>query len=408
MQDNFTSNINPEWVEEGWSGMRQMLDQEMPVQQRRPFVWVWWSAALLAIGIGTGWLLNDFAGHHTVIGQLPVPSEWARASQNPELSPPEQEANVTGQGDSSPIAGNTPPTAGASHYPNTALNTSPIARPVKQSESNAPVQDRQTASATTSIEQEKPLTLSPTLTTIPPLNALAALSPEPLEEQSFPSLPEQPETTASAANSPWQPGLFVSGLYEPLQGSTGYEAGVFLAWEPNQSRWYSRFGMSYLRLRMNQQLDERQFLFSSSRISNNPALVNLNRQVETVSFANTAIRAGYQISPRLGLEGGFFMAYLTGARQTDMWTSAGNPTNSGGGTDGSEESLAALNLTNRSQSTAGLSQWNAGWTAGLRYQLSNKIFTTLNYSAPLSGFSATANQRTVFNPNIALSLFGSF
>ena len=388
--------------------MRQMLDQEMPVQQRRPLVWVWWSAALLAIGIGTGWLLNDYADHHTVIGQLPVPSEWARASQDPEHSPSEQEANVTGQGDSSPIAGNTPPTAGAAPYPNAALNTSPIARPVKQSESNAPVKDGQTASATTSIEQEKPLTLSPTLSAIPPLNALAVLSPEPLEEQSFPSLPEQPETTASAANSPWQPGLFVSGLYGPEQGSTGYDAGVFLAWEPEGSRWYSRLNLSYLRLGAEQQVEERQFAFSNSSFSNNPALVDLTKQVEMVHFANTAIRMGYQITPRLGLEGGFFMAYLTGARQTDMWTSAGTPTNSSGGTDGSEESLAALNLTNRSQSTAGLNRWNAGWTSGLRYRFGDKMFTTLTYSAPISGFSTTANQKTVFNPNIALSLFGSF
>lgn len=406
MQDNFTPDIDPDWVEEGWSGMRQMLDQEMPVQQRRPFVWVWWSAALLAIGIGTGWLLNDFAGRHTVIGQLPVPSEWARASQNPEHSPLEQEANATGQGDSSPIAGNTPPIAGAAHYPNAALNTSPIPRPVKQSEPNAKVQYRQTASATTSIEQERPLALSPALTAIPPLNALAALSPEPLEKQSFPSLPEQPKTTL-ATTSPWQPGLFISGLFVPEQGSTGYEAGVFLAWEPNQSRWYSRFSMSYLHLGMNQQLDQRQFALSNSRFSNNPAVVSMATKVEVAHFANTALRAGYQITPGLGLEGGFFMAYLTSAQKANLWAGTGAPDNSGG-TDGSEASLPAFNITNRSQSVTGLSRWSTGWTAGLRYNLSDNFFTTLNYSAPVTGFPATGNQKTILNPTIALSLFGSF
>ncbi len=407
MQDNFTPDINPDWVEEGWSGMRQMLDQEMPVQQRRPFVWVWWGAALLAIGIGTGWLLKDYADQRTVIRQLPVPSAGATAAQYPECSVATQETPLAGAEASAPIASHTPLTAVVPDDPNAALQTSPIARPAKQAESNAAAQETQTASATTSIKLEKTLTLSPTLTAIPPLNTLAALRPAPLENQSLPSLPEQPKVISQTAKSPWQPGLFVSGRYGPEQGTTGYEAGVFLGWEPKGSRWYSRLSMSYLRFSADQQLEERQFALSNSRFSNNPALVDLTRAVETVHFANTAIRAGYQITPTLGMEGGFFMAYLTGARQADVWTSTGAPDNSGG-MDGNEENLAALHLTNRSQSTVGLSRWNAGWTAGLRFKFSNNIFTALNFSAPLTDLSATANQKTPLNHNIALSLFGSF
>jgi hypothetical protein len=408
MQDNFTPDIDPDWVEEGWSGMRQMLDQEMPVQQRRPFVWVWWSAALLAIGIGTGWLLKDYADQRTAIGQLPVPFAGAEASQYPERLVAEQEVAVAGTKASGPISDYTPPTTVATHQASAALNASLMALPAAQSEPDAPVQENsRAASAMTSIEQEKPITLSPTLTAIPPLNTLVALRPTPLEKQNLPSLPEQPEINDRAKASPWQPGLFISGLYGPEQGTAGYEAGIFLAWEPEGSRWYSRLNLSYLRLGAEQQVEEQQFAFSNSRFSNNPALVDLTKQVEMVHFANTALRAGYQITPRLGLEGGFFIAYLTGARQADTWTSAGAPGNSGG-TDGSADNLSALNLTNRSQSTAGLSRWNAGCTAGLRYKFSNNFFTTLNYSAPLTDLSATTDQTTALKHNIALSLFGSF
>lgn len=408
MQDNFTPDIDPDWVEEGWSGMRQMLDQEMPVQQRRPLVWAWWGAALLAIGIGTGWLLKDYADQRTAIGQLPVPFAGAEAGQYPERLLAEQEAAVAGTKASGPISDYTPPTTVATHHASAALNASLTALPAEQSKPDAPVQENsRTASSMTSIVQEKPLTPSAATAAMPPLHTLATLGPTLLEEPALPALPEQPEHHNLAKASPWQPGLFISGLYGPEQGTAGYEAGVFLAWEPEGSRWYSRLNLSYLRLGAEQQLEERQFAFSNSSFSNNPALVDLTKQVEMVHFANTALRAGYQITPRLGLEGGLFMAYLTGARQADTWTSAGTPGNSGG-TDGSEDNLSALNLTNRSQSTAGLNRWNTGWTAGFRYKFSNNFFTTLNYSAPLTDLSATKDRTTALKHNIALSLFGSF
>lgn len=409
MQDNFTPDINPEWAEEGWSGMKSLLDQEMPVANRRPVAWAWWTGAALLLGLGF-FLFQVVSPSASTIGYFPVPVQGDQAapllaqetsassgavpaeaalaepSQQPATAPPVKPHSAT------------PALAPSSHDPNLTVRPA-----VDNPESSKHTTKAILARPATEDAAPKPIKS----VSIAEVSRVPSLSIQPIavHENTVAKL-DYPTIPASQAHS-WHFGILASGLYSPGQDALGYEAGGFLSWQQPGSKWYGRLNLTYQQANTNHLLEEQQFAFTNTRLAasgNSSALVTLRSQLETLQFANTALQAGYWLTPRLGLEMGLSMAYLVGAEQKNTWQSIPEPGSGGNGTDGSQEDFTGFNYAKRSDATTSLERWNTGLSAGVSYRINRTLFTTLQYRAPLGSLTQPPRPR-LNNRVVALSLF---
>ncbi|MEQ8702880.1 MAG: hypothetical protein RIC19_03115 [Phaeodactylibacter sp.] len=419
MQDNNTPEVNPEWVEEGWSGMSQLLDQEMPVPNRRPVARPWWAAALLMVVLSIGFLwLQGIGATMQAVGQLPVPVKGGAAptlASSGAVAPPAADQRTLR------------PAAAEALAPQQQAVPPPPAdlMPTQTATVQTPPSPAQFATQSTAVEQPRDepgttaVAASGNTKAQPPANALTDLSPARILATPYPTLLKAKQHPAdfsatlrshpTATRSRWGVGLLLSGLYGPEQPTAGFEAGTFLSWQAPGIKWYGRLQLSYLQIAANQQVDERQFAASVRPMAAAPApatLVTFSAAVETLHLAGMALYTGYQVTPRLGLEGGLFSAYLVNARQKNSWAE-NLETNSGGGTDGSQADRTALNSTRHFTSATGLARWNTGWAAGIRYRINGNLATTLRYQAPFGNFLEATNPTSI-NNNISLSLFRHF
>jgi hypothetical protein len=222
-----------------------------------------------------------------------------------------------------------------------------------------------------------------------------------------PAFNQQPELARSPRN--YSIGVLAGGAISPVKEVRSYEAGVFLGWRAPGSNWYGRLNLTYQQFSTNQLIEERQFAFTSSRgvaPGNNTALVTVSSNAERLRFVNANLQAGYQLTPRIGLETGFFMAYLAQARQRNTWQTTIEPTG-GNGTDGSQEALSELDNTTRYTSAIGLERWNPGWATGISYQINSNLFTTIQYRAQFNSLLRQPDQEAK-NSMLSLSIFRHF
>lgn len=409
MQDNYTPDINPEWMEEGWAGMQQMLDREMPVRRQRPAAWFWWSSAALLIGLGLliYWPSNTLS-EPKILSQLPVPSvESSAITDKPSVaSEPFQHALLAQRQQKAGV----PLSHSAASVNAATSGTTPVA-PYQQTHdaTSYPHSETRTADLNTPPAEAKSPKWDPPAP-FPEMSFLKSRAVLPIASAGV-SAPQLQAPVLPAANNPgsFSFGLLAAGIYSPQHRGPGYEAGLFLNWRPQTSKWYGRLQLSYQQISSNFTLEEMQFAFSSSRpvsAGHNSTLVNFRSVLEVLRYANTSLHAGHQITPRLGIETGLFLRYLADAAMRQTWQATPEPGNSSG-TDGSEELFTEFTQSNVVNSTTGLREWNAGITAGISYRINPNLYSTLQFSVPLAPFSTSPrqNQKTT---NIALSLLSSF
>ena len=421
MQDNYTPDVNPDWVEEGWAGMQQLLNQEMPLKERKPAVWVWATAISSVIALGLAfWLIQATSSQEQALGQFPIPGNGlASASLNyaaddiTPLSPDAQYSAI----EHAAIPSQLPPKEAAPYSKETATNSSFNLIPKSSKPAVSDPVNKQHIPAISGNEIKTSPTTKPSATTNTPapakqMNALSVLNGLPFTPvtttKELSATPTIEAVTPVSALQHWSWGLMAGGWYGPNENTRGLEAGTFLNWRPQGSKWYGRLQLSYLQIHADQRIDERLFAYSNSRAGNNnqSTLVTLSTNIRQLNFARTAFQVGYDLSPRLAVEGGICFAYLINATQEDQWTGA-LQSDTGGGSDGSEELTIEYTQKDRFTSTTGLTRGNLGFSAGLRYQINSNLFTSLQYIYPAGNFLETPNNQTL-NRNIALSLFRQF
>lgn len=415
MQDNNTPDINPEWIEEGWSGMRQLLDQELPAQDHRPMAWAWWGGAALLLGLG--FFISQAASPSSkTIGHFPVPSTVVPTTAYTEGKTAERPTSPIGeivpQSNHEKVAATPSKSTPSVHLAASAVPGISANSSIRNSDAGLQYAPSTPTTAVTKNPEPSPKVIA-TINRIIPAAAVVSLLPTlPLQwvnngPRLAPFFNQEPELVRSP-NS-YSIGVLAGSALSPVKEVRSYEAGVFLGWQAPGSNWYGRLSLTYQQFSTNQLIEERQFAFTSSRgvaPGNNTALITVSSNAERLRFANASLQVGYQLTPRIGLETGFFIAYLAQARQRNTWQATIEPTG-GNGTDGSQEALSALNNTTRYTSTTGLERWNPGWTTGVSYQINRNLFTTIQYRAQFNSLLRQPGQEAN-NKMLSLSLFRHF
>lgn len=402
MQDNYAQDINPEWVEEGWSGMKQLLDREMPVAaQRRPAAWFWRAAATAGLFglLGALWYAWP-APPSPELGQLPVLLSGNIASARP-ANATATEAAVAALADE---AGSTPPPTPAAPAP--ARPAAPLrqTRPAVLDDPRSQQLLRPGGNEEVVPQSPKPvLALQPGLDQLP--TRPGAITTADASAEMMP--------TSNSAQLPavWQVGLTGGGWAEPASGALGYEAGLFLAFRPHRSSWYGRATATYQASARRRTLSEHAFMYTieeAPETAGGPAsyLLTSTTDAQNFQWAALSVHAGYTLLPRLGLEAGLFGSFLAAAQQTNSWTlppGQNTPNN---------QDVFADGTTGRYQSTAyasrtGLKHWQGGWSLGLKYHYSTKTFVTLQYRSNGSDILESPGLSWHFR-SVALSLSHGF
>ncbi len=360
--------------------MKQLLDREMPVAaQRRPAAWFWWAAATAGLaGLFAALLYAGPSASAPELGQLPVILKGDIATSRPAHSgkadAPTNESvmALTAVKDGSGLTP-LPPAAGAAAHRS--------ASPLQQSAAvaSAPSQRPQPAHPDGNQLEVQPDRPAPA-----PLPRLDQLPTRPgtivVQKTSSEKMQASNSTIQPAV---WRAGLTGGGWADLASGALGYEGGLFLAFHPHHSPWYGRATATYQSSAQRRTLSQQSFMYTIAEAAGTASasdayLLTAATHARDFHWATLSLHTGYNILPRLGLEAGLFGSYLAAARQTNSWAlppDQNTPSNQ----DQFETNIAGRYQNTSYTSRAGLSQWQGGWSVGLKYNYSTSTFVTLQY-----------------------------
>lgn len=394
MQDNPT---DPRWEDQGWEQMKQLLDQEMPVAGGvAPAVWPAYlrrAVGLLAI-IGLGFmgyqLLSPPAdsGPPTVaafaIPLLPLDkaTEQAADSSNP--------GSMGAQAASVPPVSSPQPSAAEHHRPLTATpSRRGLAEPVPQSSEAQPLTAQNAADPAKAFSAAPPTVAA--LATLPRRETGLLSQPTPL-----PTLPER-QTDAPLGFAYGIEAGFGTATFEALQsGTVAAFAQIPIG---TASAWYARASIGYQQLQQSRTVAEQSFLFSSTRMPDRaaPVILQSSVQVRELAYLYLLPQIGYQVHPRLSVEGGVQYGYLLRSQSATEWSVAGEP-QTPTPIDNQEEGLLSRLPRNLISDEPAVPLRSAHWALqlGLRYRLNRHFSVSAQWQHGLTNIYQS-KARTAYN-----------
>lgn len=400
MQDN---PIDPRWEDQGWENMKQLLDQEMPVAATAvPPVWPAYlrrAVGLLAI-IGLG-----FMGYQLLSPPVASDTPTVAAFAIPLLPPDEATEQAAGPSNPGSIDTQAASVSVASSPPSVAVHDRPLAA-VPSSRVLA-----ETGEQSSETPKTRPLrgqnTAEPAIagrrgfSTASP--AVAALAMLPQREASLlskpaplPALPERQTDAPLGVNYGIEAG-FGTATFEALQsGALAAFAQIPIG---TASAWYARASIGYQQLRQSRPVAEQSFLFSSTRMPNRaaPVILQSSAQVCKLAYLYLLPQIGYQVHPRLSVEGGVQYGYLLGSESATEWSLDDGP-QAPPSPDNQEEGLLSRLPRSQVSDEAAVPLRSAQWALqlGLRYRLNRRFSVSAQWQQGLTNIYQS-KARTAYN-----------
>lgn len=376
MQDNYEHEFDEQYISQAWAQMRQLLDREMPVEEkRRPYFLLWWLAGALAFALAAWSLYSLQSGPAPVrsITSFPIPIAGATI--------PPQPVQNAGPEPIRPLP--SPAALSVSKEQETAATTnrslSPASTPPTEKTVVETSLTAETATAGTPASTIPPMAYGPAPEKLPFLPALPTSLPI------LATAPHAAGLTGHAANMPGLARIAAEGgvFAHQFAETDGHFAGLFAELHPRHSRFYVRAGASWRLYTQDIVLSDQLLSLENSRAEGNPSSTGLlaARSVATqYNCVGFPVHLGYKTGPRLAFEAGLQGNLLIGSKRRDTWRLAGGNSLPHAGADDD----ALLYSSEPGNANAELRPFVVEAQAGIAYFPAYRLALRLQYQYALS------------------------
>ncbi|MBK8556228.1 MAG: outer membrane beta-barrel protein [Lewinellaceae bacterium] len=399
------SNREKQLANQGWADMKKRLDQELPVQKRRRFGWLFWMLALLLTGsmAGLAWyvaqppaqLLGRPSGTEPIASQKAVPSANLPATTISENKP-----LPLGQSGQTALAAT----------PNTLSHTAPRTS-LSEASSVTQTFDILPAEPTPAPSSQIPwIALQPAAPRASSLDQIATLPlnmPVPPVYSTITPNQEHPTTLPIKVKPAFhhlRAGVYAAGAITREQSSVSFSAGGILDWQI-RNRFGIRAGLGYQNLQLNgigrpiiQIADDSYaaitgdtsvLVASSSGFSNNSVLVPITQ----MHRLEIPVQVWYQIHRNIRAYAGAQVQYtISGSSSGQNLALSNNRLVSSNAQNGK--------LALDQAASQGLPRWNTQMMLGASYQLGKHLEFGLQYRFSLPELSLQSRDEALYlEPN---------
>jgi hypothetical protein len=421
MQDNYQYDFDEKFVNQAWSQMRQMLDDEMPVDkepQRK--AWIWWlMGGLLLLSVTLTGLYFYQSNQEEFASGQPAPAIAGQQPMTPAGSPRIREAEVTAASSESEewqsetersveiaaerAAAEITPELPSSADPASNLAASSI------SHQSLPLSDTPEERAgiigdfgSSTLPLDPMQTQSPVLTDNQPItqdypaqaNEMMRVdlleSPVPTVVDGVPySLEENSSIEPISRKKPFiKLGVEGSGLSLGTDKVHGFGAALLANVQKADSRLYLKTALGYQVLKPDLIERENTLQFSNTALMAMPAepgqeippsFLTETSSVTELRYIYLSVSAGYQLNEKLSLEVGLQPSWLQGSTLMETWTHTAGDT----GTE------SAPFVTRLSDNEDAVTNSNLSLITGLAYQINPSFGLNLEYQNGLRDILAS-------------------
>lgn len=403
MQDNYHSDFDPKFVDQAWSEMQKMLDQEMPVnkpEKKRGLIW-WSLGSALLLGLAAGITFLSWDNHQAkkaVVEDL-VSNEKAMVLEDQNASQQQQHIKSSNKSfdakietqeisnlfQSKPLTSNSIKQEETPFLASSENNSSP--QPIILHSLNSNDVLTKTTSTATTVTNTNTLSVDrEQLRSSMDIPFAATLLKEINETEQERIIHKQtivPHTHHPKFTMGIEGGIYSFGFKK----IDGLQAALFTNLSVN-SRIYLRSGLGFAILRP-------AILENSTTLSFNNTALNSSQSEETPSSYITARTAvtelsyayiycgvGYNLTDKLSLEGSIIPALLSNSTLQESWTYT---------TQGAENNSPFVSRI--SVNPKEVSKYLLSYSTGLRYQFNSSFDVCLHYQSNLSDLLTNTSKR---------------
>lgn len=351
MQDNRFDELEGPFMDQAWEEMRRLLDQEMPLTEKRRRGWLWLWLLLLLGGIAGGlWLFSRLEQKQERKGEDPVAileyptasPATARGDSEAHTSIPIEPGNsttrkaaTTGQADPSRSASvavsgkgrgfQAPAPPGGNQEPDQVnqLIADPAPAVVNSRAEAVRTEDQLPAIGPPVSPAETPPGLH--LVYSPPMATLNSLLPQPLSGS---LLQTEPSLTGRDRKGRIRLGIEGGVLTSLAEPAYGWSGGVGVHYQPARGRWAVVSGLYWQRAGNRMLFDSDQSVTlslaqydqsifpESFQVNSSSVEGQYFAELDRTDYLTFPLLAAYRLTPDLQLESGLQLAYLAGHQKT--------------------------------------------------------------------------------------------